>query len=149
MCPPTKMYVYIVFTDTSRPKKATELDGVEYHFITREEMESALVAHRYLFYSMLPCSNPTYFFLCLKCDLLIQFLTVFWAFMGIYLNIYNVEVCLEEDNIIIRLSRSLISIHGTRCMSTQIRTTNPIDFIAQIIIERSCKTDLLPTLCMA
>jgi guanylate kinase len=71
MCPPTKMYVYIVFTDTSRPKKATELNGVEYHFITREEMESALVAHRYLLYVMLPCSNPTYFFLCLICDLLI------------------------------------------------------------------------------
>lgn len=33
---------------TSRPKKATELDGVEYHFITREEMESALVAHRFI-----------------------------------------------------------------------------------------------------
>ncbi|XP_052080914.1 MAGUK p55 subfamily member 7-like isoform X1 [Mytilus californianus] len=33
---------------TSRPKKPTELDGVEYHFITRDEMESALVAHRFI-----------------------------------------------------------------------------------------------------
>ncbi|XP_076087632.1 MAGUK p55 subfamily member 7-like [Mytilus galloprovincialis] len=33
---------------TSRQKKATELDGVEYHFITRDEMESALVAHRFI-----------------------------------------------------------------------------------------------------
>jgi guanylate kinase len=45
MCPPTKMYVYIVFTDTSRPKKATELDGVEYHFITREENKYSGVHH--------------------------------------------------------------------------------------------------------
>lgn len=44
---------------TSRPKKPTELEGVEYHFITRDEMESALVAQRYIFnfkeYFVYPC----------------------------------------------------------------------------------------------
>lgn len=33
---------------TSRPKKPTELEGVEYHFITRDEMESALIAQRFI-----------------------------------------------------------------------------------------------------
>lgn len=34
-------------TDTSRPPKSYEVQGREYNFITRREMESAILARRY------------------------------------------------------------------------------------------------------
>lgn len=38
---------YSVDTDTSRPPKSYEVQGREYNFITRREMESAILARRY------------------------------------------------------------------------------------------------------
>ena len=42
------IYPYEYFIDTSRPKRADEIDGQDYHFISRLQFEQAIVARKFV-----------------------------------------------------------------------------------------------------
>ena len=39
---------WIFFTDTSRPQRADEVNGQDYHFITRQQFEQDILARRFV-----------------------------------------------------------------------------------------------------
>ena len=45
---PTLCIYWIFFTDTSRPQRADEVNGQDYHFITRQQFEQDILARRFV-----------------------------------------------------------------------------------------------------
>ena len=43
-----KYFYYFQFSDTSRPKRADEVDGQDYHFISRPQFEQDILARRFV-----------------------------------------------------------------------------------------------------
>ena len=43
-----KIKMFLLFSDTSRPKRADEVDGQDYHFISRQQFEQDIVSRRFV-----------------------------------------------------------------------------------------------------
>lgn len=49
------MLSFLIFTDTTRLKKPHELDGRDYHFVSRDEMEKGILLNRYKDFFIITC----------------------------------------------------------------------------------------------